>query len=164
MVDQPLPTYGVQDGIHRVLFPDHTHVEVHQPKRDRLGRLWAEVIARVGEDRVLNRARFDLLDLRTRERFCQGISAVDGEVDWQARLLFVVEHVASAMTPVSVADAEPLVPPTHEVEPFPVEALPIPLARLVQEAATALPCPPDFVGVLMLPLLGTALAPAECWK
>src|SRR5512132_913772 len=41
--------------------------------------------------------------------------------------------------------------------PFPVEVLPPPLARFVQEVADALPCPPDFVAVPMLALLGCAI-------
>jgi Protein of unknown function (DUF3987) len=158
MADQALPTYEVRKGLHRFRFPDGTQVEVHRPARDRLGRLWAEITVRAGEDRLLNRARFDLLDLRARDRFSQGISA-DARVDWQARLLFALEHVARALQEAE-ADAEAeqaLAPPTDRVEPFPVGALPIPLARFTQEAASALPCPPDFIGVLMLPLLGTAI-------
>jgi hypothetical protein len=38
---------------------------------------------------------------------------------------------------------------------FPVGVLPQPLARLVRAVASALPCPPDYVGVQMLPVLGT---------
>ena len=44
-------------------------------------------------------------------------------------------------------------PPCPAV-PFPVEVLPSPLARSVREVAGALPCPPDFVAVPMLALLG----------
>lgn len=47
--------------------------------------------------------------------------------------------------------------PAFRVEPFPVEVLPGSLARFVQEAAKALPCPPDFIGVPMLVMLGAAI-------
>jgi Protein of unknown function (DUF3987) len=158
MADQALPTYEVREGMHRFRFPDGTQVEIHRPARDRLGRLWAEVLVRAGEDHLLNRARFDLLDLRARDRFSQGISA-DAGVDWQARLLFALEHVARALQEAeAAAEVEQTLPPaTDRVEPFPVGALPMPLARFAQEAASALPCPPDFLGVLMLPLLGAAI-------
>jgi Protein of unknown function (DUF3987) len=41
--------------------------------------------------------------------------------------------------------------------PFPVDVLPPPLATFVHEAAAALPCPMDFVGVPMLAFLGAAI-------
>ena len=44
-----------------------------------------------------------------------------------------------------------------QVEKFPVDVLPEPLARFVSEASEALPCPPDFVAVPMLALLGSAI-------
>ena len=159
MADQPLPTYHVHEGIHRVVFPDGTQVEVQRPYRDRVGRLWGEVIAKVGEDRLLNRARFDLLDLHARDRFSQHLRTAGQKVDWHARLLFALEHVVRALQDAE-AGAEgdtPLSPPMDAVEPFPVEVLPTPLARFVAEGANALPCPPDFLGVLMLPLLGAAI-------
>jgi hypothetical protein len=46
---------------------------------------------------------------------------------------------------------------TVEVPPFPTEVFPGPLADFLQRASTALPCPPDFLGVSMLAVLGTAL-------
>jgi hypothetical protein len=45
--------------------------------------------------------------------------------------------------------------------PFPVAVLPRPLARFVHEVADALPCPPDFVAVPMLALLGCAIGPSR---
>jgi hypothetical protein len=44
--------------------------------------------------------------------------------------------------------------PAHR---FPVEVLPTPLARFVSEVVASLPCPPDFIGVPMLALLGCAV-------
>ena len=43
------------------------------------------------------------------------------------------------------------------VEPFPAEVLPAPLRRVIEEGAHALPCPPDFIGVPMLTVLGVAI-------
>jgi uncharacterized protein DUF3987 len=56
-------------------------------------------------------------------------------------------------TPVPSLITEPDVP----VPPFPVEVFPAPLARFVSEVAASLPCPPDFVGVPLLAVLGTAI-------
>jgi Protein of unknown function (DUF3987) len=57
------------------------------------------------------------------------------------------------------AEEEEKAPPPAEdrVLPFPVESLPQPLARLVKEAAAALPAPPEFVAVPMLSVLGAAI-------
>jgi hypothetical protein len=47
---------------------------------------------------------------------------------------------------------------THEYAcPFPAAVLPVPLRTVVNEVAAALPCPPDFVAVPMLALLGAAI-------
>jgi hypothetical protein len=40
---------------------------------------------------------------------------------------------------------------------FPVAVFPAPLRQFIREVAAALPCPPDFVGVPMLALLGCAI-------
>lgn len=78
-------------------FPDQTYIEVIQPARDRHQRLFSEVVARAGNDRLINRARIDLLNLRDRQRFHEVAASVDGTVDWQARLLFVLEQVSDAL-------------------------------------------------------------------
>lgn len=43
------------------------------------------------------------------------------------------------------------------VLPFPTSALPGLLARFVTTAAAALPCPPDFIGVMMLAVMGSLI-------
>ena len=40
---------------------------------------------------------------------------------------------------------------------FPVEVFPSPLQRFIEDVAAALPCPPDFVGVPLLAVLGAAI-------
>jgi hypothetical protein len=62
---------------------------VSQIQTDRLGRLWAEVVAKVGED-VANQARFDLLDQRQRVDFEALAHQRDGRVDWQPLLVPVI--------------------------------------------------------------------------
>jgi hypothetical protein len=55
--------------------------------------------------------------------------------------------------PVKPLIAEPHAPALA----FPVDVFPAPLARFVTEVAAALPCPPDFVGVPLLAVLGAAI-------
>jgi uncharacterized protein DUF3987 len=52
----------------------------------------------------------------------------------------------------------PVAPSAHAAAvPFPVAVFPAPLRQFIHEVAAALPCPPDFVGVPMLALLGCAI-------
>jgi hypothetical protein len=148
MREPAVPTYDIAEGCHRFIFPDATQLEVLRPARDAIGRLWAEVLAKAGDDHVLNRARFDLLDLRARLRFHAVTASVDGAIDWGARLLFALEHVMQTLQASGTARAseEAITSPSDSVEPFPVEVLPTPLARLVTEGAAALPCSSRFPG------------------
>lgn len=52
---------------------------------------------------------------------------------------------------VAQADKEP------QVKPFPLEVLPSPLRRFVEEGAEAICCPPDFLAVPLLVLAGVAI-------
>ena len=47
--------------------------------------------------------------------------------------------------------------PSNEVLPFPLEVLPTPLRKLVEEGAKAINCPPDFIAVPALTAAGTAI-------
>jgi hypothetical protein len=60
-----------------------------QIRSDHAGRLWAQVVAKVGEDDA-NNARLDLLDQRQRIDFHMAAHARDGQVDWQSLLVPVV--------------------------------------------------------------------------
>lgn len=44
-----------------------------------------------------------------------------------------------------------------EVEPFPLDVLPAPVARLIGEAARSIVCPPDMIGVPLLVTLASAI-------
>lgn len=94
-----LPVYTASDSGHRFAFPDGTVLEVRTPARDRQGRLWAEVLALVGDDHLLNRARLDLLDQDQRARFAAACRAVDGVVAWEPRLLLAAQQLAEALPP-----------------------------------------------------------------
>jgi hypothetical protein len=65
--------------------------------------------------------------------------------------------MASRSTPAWLSKKPSLIERQIPALPFPVEVLPQPLARLVREVAKALPCPPDFMAVPMLALLGCAI-------
>jgi hypothetical protein len=154
----PPPTYAFRNGLHTFTFPDQTALEITPPRRDSLGRLWAEVVAKGGNDRLFNRGRIDLLSLKDRQQFHLMAAMRNGSIDWQARLLLASHYLGSAKDQqTDGASDEPPPPPTAAVEPFPLDVLPIPLRRFAEEVSKALPCPPDFIGVLMLPVLGTAI-------
>jgi hypothetical protein len=159
MPEPAVPIYDIAEGCHRFSFPDATHLEILRPQQDAMGRLWAEVVAKHGDERVFNRARLDLLDLEARLRFHAAAARVDGTIDWGARLLFALEHVRQTLqaSETDGASEAPIPSPSDRVEPFPMQVLPTPLARLVTEGAAALPCPSDFLRVLMLPLPGAAI-------
>src|SRR5690242_3254813 len=53
--------------------------------------------------------------------------------------------------------AEPAHSSWTGVKPFPTHVFPAPLRRLIEEGARSLPSPEDFVGVLLLPTLATAI-------
>ncbi|MDK2889107.1 MAG: hypothetical protein PWP72_1985 [Thermoanaerobacter sp.] len=60
-------------------------------------------------------------------------------------------------SPIVLGMAMPVELPDYPVEPFPVEALPDCFAPFVSQAAQALGCPPDFIGVPLLALAGAAI-------
>jgi hypothetical protein len=65
---------------------------------------------------------------------------------------------SSAEVADELAGEEAIAPlPETPVEPFPLEVLPGPLRQFVEEAATSLNCPPDYVAVPVLAVLGTAI-------
>jgi hypothetical protein len=78
---------------------------------------------------------------------------------------FEMVEVAPAYDPEKKLSDEPFTPFTlftpnlraENVAPFPVEALPRPVARLVREAADAIGCPPDGIALAALATLGSAI-------
>ncbi|MGH8072256.1 MAG: AAA family ATPase [Candidatus Entotheonellia bacterium] len=104
-----------------VLYAHEVAFVLDHVQPDRYGRLWAEVVAKVGED-VVNQARLDLLDQRQRIDFHGAAHARDGQVDWQAHMVPVIalaqqgpgreeadKEPSPARTPtiVTLADVEP---------------------------------------------------------
>src|SRR5215475_15039452 len=86
------PVYTISGDIHIFAFPDGTELELLRPQRDAVGRLWAEVVARAGATNLLNRGRFDLLNLQDRERFHTVCATFNGQVNWQDRLIYATEQ------------------------------------------------------------------------
>ena len=61
--------------------------------------------------------------------------------------------------PVYAVYVDPEAPPAPPV--FPVGAMPRPCRELINQSAASIGCPPDFVGVGMLPTLGSAIGNAR---
>src|SRR5262245_16164320 len=108
MTEPTLPTYEVlSDGTHLfTMLLDDARLEIvvfqHHP-----GYLLTETVAKLGQDRVVNRGRIDLLNLQDRERFCRGAIAVDGVVNWDHWLRFALEHVRMSLAASPLPDKEP---------------------------------------------------------
>jgi hypothetical protein len=142
-----------------VLYEDGVKFLIRTPERDRQGRLWAETVAMV-HDVLANRARIDWLDQRQRVDFHAIAAMRDGNVPWQRCMVPIIALLERGPEP-TIADEPaamgPLPLSLGTVEPFPVDVFPATIQAFIREAAEAFPCPPDFVGVLMLPVLGTAI-------
>ncbi len=160
------PIHECRDGLHTVTFPDDVVIEVHRLERDRYQRLWGEVVAKVGKTHVAHRARIDLLDQRQRVDFHQIAAALDGQVDWQARLLATMEYVIATQerdrgTSVSVVSSlsgpmedwpppAPLPDALSPVEPFEPKLLPEAFRPWIEDIAERMQCPPDYPAVAVM--------------
>src|SRR5215813_3231789 len=89
-----VPTYAPSDTTHTFTWADCTRLELRTPARDRMRRLWAEVLAYAGPEAPLNHKRLDLMDQTACDRFAAGCAALDGAMAWGPRLLYAGHHVA----------------------------------------------------------------------
>jgi hypothetical protein len=155
------PTYGCVDGVHRFTFEDGVRLDVHDLAHTGRHSLEGEVVAYLEGGAPVNRATLNLLDQRARVFFHEVASQLSdraSKIDWQLRLLAAVDVYQTHAAQVEAAEAvQHGLPSTEAAEPFPIDAFPTPLAHLIREASAALPCPPDFLGVPMLSVLGTAI-------
>jgi hypothetical protein len=103
------PVHTISGDTHCFAFPDGTALELLRPQRDAVGRLWAEVVARAGASVLLNRGRFDLLNLQNRGRFHTGCANFNGQIDWEARVLYATQHVITTLA----AQPPPARRPSH---------------------------------------------------
>jgi hypothetical protein len=150
--DQPTLT-AHEDGAILTFPTDDYALEFRGMAIGKHGSLYAEVFARYGEQ-VLFNARFDLLDQWQQERFHQRCVSMNGstKVDWQSRLISSLPGLRKLM------EQEPIPPTVPEPPmPFPLQVLPTALRDFVTAAASALPCPPDFLAVPLLAVLGAAI-------
>jgi len=155
-------TYTFRDGVHHYAFGDalQTALEISALSRGRRGGLWAFVRATAGTDQVINQGRINLDDLRDRERF-QRLAISNGTIDWNARLISIVDHVRGLHSPTNPAESPAALPSAAPVLPFPTEVFPDAIAALIREGAQALPCPEDFLGVPMVAVLSAAIGNAR---
>jgi hypothetical protein len=152
-------SYQWSDDQLTVVYEEGVVFVVRAPERHRPGHLYADTVAKIGE-MVVNHARIDWLDQRQRVDFHAVAAMRDGRVPWQALMVPMIELLEGAtdeteteLSPTGDTQISTSVP----VEAFPIDVLPKPLARLVREASMALPCPPDYVAVPILGVMGTAI-------
>ena len=149
----------IRPGHYRLTYRNNLRLEINNPKLDARGPLKAFVQAFHGDIPVLG-LTVDLLDSRERERFQMQASHQNGAVNWMGMLNEAAVQLRKMLTdppPEGHGDDERLTVRTEPVEPFPVDVFPVPLARVIREGAEALPCPPEFIGVPMLAVLGGAI-------
>jgi hypothetical protein len=85
-----IPTLQIANGVYIFQYPGETTLKVHPTTRDMRDKMLVEALA--GEH-LINQARIDLLDLRDHQLFHEACAALDGHVNWSARLLHVTTHV-----------------------------------------------------------------------
>jgi hypothetical protein len=148
----------IGDDMVTISFANGISIEIWRSHYDRQRRLWGEIVAKHGET-VVNHSQINLLNQRDLIDFHQVAHSLDGQVNWHAHLLSVIPLLQQAMAAQEVEETGTAVmaPMGAPVLPFPVEVFPAPLARLIREGSKALPCPPEFIGVPMLPVQGIAI-------
>lgn len=146
------PVYTITDDTHSFHFPDGTQLELIRPRRDAVGRLWAEVVARAGAATLLNRGRLDLLNLQDRGRFAAVCTSFNGQIDWEARALFATEQVLQTLAPQppSGTTPEPLRRTVAPPDPYPVEALGTTLAGMARALMAVVQAPDAICGQSVL--------------
>src|SRR5262249_34394759 len=142
------PVYTINGNTHSFVFPDGTELELLRPQRDAVGRLWAEVVARAGATNLLNRGRFDLLNLQDRERFHTVCATFNGQVNGQDRLIYptgqVIQRAASPPSP--SPPPEPLRRTVAPPDPYPIAALGPTLAGIARALMAVVQAPDAICG------------------
>jgi hypothetical protein len=108
----------------------------------------------------VNRAKIDWLDQRQRVDFHAIAAMRDGRVPWQALMVPIIDLLESPADERDADEGSPVpsaVSAGVPVERFPIQVFPQKLQRLIVEASEALPCPPDYIGAPMFPVLATAI-------
>src|SRR5262249_30794249 len=146
------PVYTINGNTHSFVFPDGTELELLHPQRAAVGRLWAEVIARAGATNLLNRGRFDLLNLQDRERFHTVCATFNVQVNWQDRLVYAIDPVipGSASQPLASTAPEPLRRTVSPPDPYPIDALSPILAGMARALMAVVQAPDAICGQSVL--------------
>jgi Protein of unknown function (DUF3987) len=152
------PVYSVNDGTHTIDFPDGTRLELHRPQRDRNGRLIADVAAYIDPAHVLNVSTLSLLDDGACQRYAQRCAALDGQVDWVARLAFAAYHVREKLTQNEQArQPEPLRRALAPAESYPLDALGTLAAPMAKKMREVIQAPDAICGQSVLAALALAV-------
>jgi hypothetical protein len=158
----PAPISHTLDGDRlMVTYEGDVTFDIRRPSRDRYGRLWAEITAKVGDD-VANQARIDVLDQRQHVDFHAVAHARDGRIDWQSLLVPVIPLVEALLAPAETASATDETPPTQStVLHDPSVSFVSALSEHREDwlASLPLPAPLPAVGAFELKLLPESFRP-----
>ena len=131
------------------------------PERIPKGQRHSKLLSLAGSLRNRGATRDEIRDaLHVINKRCDP-TLTDDEIDRLAA--DVAERYQPGNVPMQIQNGqgtlviEALTVPDDSVDPFPTEVLPDPLKKFVEETASMLPCPVDFVAVPMLTALGAAV-------
>src|SRR5262249_6239078 len=125
---------------------------------DRAGRLMANVSTYTDPIHVLNTSTLSLLDDGACQRYAQRCRALDGQVDWAARLAFAVYHIRERLAQDEQnRQPEPLRRTPPPAEPYPLDALGPLAAPMAQTLRAVIQAPDAICGQSVLAALALAV-------
>jgi hypothetical protein len=152
------PIYTVNNATHTIDFPDGTRLTLDGLRRDRHGRLTAEVAAYIDPAHILNVSTLSLLDDGACHRYIQRCAALDGQVDWAARLAFAVYHVREQVTQTEQARPPELLRRVlAPAEHYPLDALGALAAPMAKKLREVIQAPDAICGQSVLAALALAV-------
>jgi putative DNA primase/helicase len=141
------PSYTTNDTTHTFTWNDGSRLEVQAPHRDRGGRLLADVAAYTDPNHILNHTTLSLLDDGACQRFVERCAALDGQVNWTARLVFAVHYIHEHLQHAEQARSpEPLRRAITPPEPYPMAALGAVLAPMARKLWEVIQAPDAICG------------------
>jgi hypothetical protein len=161
-----MPSSHRWDGSQLMVTYEHgvAFVAYREPP-DPYGRRWTRVIAR-SNNTVVNDARIDLLDQRQRIDYAAVAHTRDGQIDWQAHLVPIVDLIisgppdgretfgtsgtSSEESSGAWPDSLPLPDPMPSVEGFEPKLLPEAFRPWIADIADRMQCPPDYPAVSVM--------------
>jgi hypothetical protein len=151
------PVIETTENGYRCTFADGSVLEAEHVRHER--QQWHGTITAIHDTQVLHRADFALLNQREQADFHRAAASLNGHFHWQGRLQSLITGILAHEQATETGEETPPTVPALAVpvDPFPLDVLPEPMRRLVEEGANALPCPPDFIAVPMLSAIAVAM-------